>query len=88
MQLQMQIELVLSVGRRACSPGCSGRAGPPTRCFRREWCATGLALAHGQDTPFGCTAGIFASGAVIGGALLRRGPLYARTVRTCRTPGS
>jgi MFS family permease len=35
----------------------------------------GLALAHGYDTAFWWTAGIFACGAVIGGALLRRGPL-------------
>jgi hypothetical protein len=36
---------------------------------------TGLALAHGYDTAFWRTAGIFAAGAVIGGVLLRRGPL-------------
>jgi hypothetical protein len=36
---------------------------------------TGLALAHGYDTAFWWTAGIFAFGAVVGGALLRRGPL-------------
>jgi EmrB/QacA subfamily drug resistance transporter len=36
---------------------------------------TGLALAHGYGTAFWWTAGIFAGGAVIGGALLRRGPL-------------
>ena len=36
---------------------------------------TGLALAHGYDTAFWWTAGIFAAGAVMGGALLRRGPL-------------
>ena len=36
---------------------------------------TGLALAHGYDTAFWWTAGIFAAGAVIGGVLLRRGPL-------------
>jgi EmrB/QacA subfamily drug resistance transporter len=36
---------------------------------------TGLALAHGYDTAFWWTAGIFAAGAVIGGALLRPGPL-------------
>ncbi|HTW06872.1 MAG TPA: MFS transporter [Acidimicrobiales bacterium] len=36
---------------------------------------SGLALAHGYDTAFWWTAGIFAGGAVIGGALLRRGPL-------------
>ncbi len=35
----------------------------------------GLALAHGYDTAFWWTAGIFASGAVIAGALLRPGPL-------------
>src|SRR5580693_1984329 len=42
---------------------------------------TGLALAHGYDTAFWWTAGIFAAGAVIGGALLRSGPLGQR-----RTP--
>jgi EmrB/QacA subfamily drug resistance transporter len=36
---------------------------------------TGLALAHGYDTAFWWTAGIFAAGAVIGGLLLRNGPL-------------
>src|SRR5580700_11048944 len=36
---------------------------------------TALALAHGYDTAFWWTAGIFAGGAVVGGALLRRGPL-------------
>jgi EmrB/QacA subfamily drug resistance transporter len=35
----------------------------------------GLALAHGYDTTFRWTAGIFAAGALIGGGLLRRGPL-------------
>jgi hypothetical protein len=37
---------------------------------------TGLALAHGYDTAFWWIAGIFAVGAVIGGVLLRSGPLY------------
>lgn len=36
---------------------------------------TGLTLAHGYDTAFWWTAGIFADGAVIAGALLRPGPL-------------
>jgi hypothetical protein len=36
---------------------------------------TGLALAHGYDTAFWWTAGIFAAGAITGGVLLRRGPL-------------
>ena len=35
----------------------------------------GLALAHGYDTAFWWTAGIFAAGAVTAGALLRSGPL-------------
>jgi hypothetical protein len=39
---------------------------------------TGLALAHGGDTTFWWTAGIFAGGAVIAGALLRSGPLDQR----------
>src|SRR6266702_4443398 len=36
---------------------------------------TGLALAHGYDTAFWWTAGIFAAGAVVAGALFRPGPL-------------
>ncbi len=36
---------------------------------------TGLALAHGYDTAFWWTAGIFAAGALTAGALLRPGPL-------------
>jgi hypothetical protein len=36
---------------------------------------TGLALAHGYDTAFWWTAATFATGAIIAGALLRRGPL-------------
>ena len=36
---------------------------------------TGLALAHGYDTAFWWTAGIFAAGAVTAVALLRPGPL-------------
>jgi EmrB/QacA subfamily drug resistance transporter len=36
---------------------------------------TGQALAHGYDTAFWWTAGIFAAGAIIGGTLLRPGPL-------------
>jgi EmrB/QacA subfamily drug resistance transporter len=39
---------------------------------------TGLALARGYDTAFWWTAGIFAGGAVIGGILLRPGPLVPR----------
>jgi EmrB/QacA subfamily drug resistance transporter len=35
----------------------------------------GLALAHGYDTAFWWIAGILAGGAVVGGLLLRRGPL-------------
>jgi EmrB/QacA subfamily drug resistance transporter len=45
---------------------------------------TGLALAHGYDTAFSWTAGIFAGGAVVGGVLLRRGPL--RQVRSPSPP--
>jgi hypothetical protein len=36
----------------------------------------GLALAHGYDTAFWWTTGIFAAGALVGGILLRPGPLY------------
>ena len=38
----------------------------------------GLGLAHGYDTAFWWTAGILAGGAIIGGALFRRGPLYRK----------
>ncbi|HEX9526186.1 MAG TPA: MFS transporter [Streptosporangiaceae bacterium] len=38
----------------------------------------GSALTHGYDTAFWWTAGIFAAGAIIGGALFRRGPLYRK----------
>ncbi|HEY2079967.1 MAG TPA: MFS transporter [Streptosporangiaceae bacterium] len=43
--------------------------------FTGRQALTGLALAHGYDTAFWWTASIFATGAVIGGVLLRRGPL-------------
>jgi hypothetical protein len=36
---------------------------------------TGLALSHGYDIAFWWVAGIFAVGAVVGGTLLRSGPL-------------
>jgi EmrB/QacA subfamily drug resistance transporter len=39
---------------------------------------TGLALAHGYDTAFWWAAGILAGGAIVGGILLRRGPLVQR----------
>jgi hypothetical protein len=39
---------------------------------------TRLALAHGYDTAFSWTAGIFAGGAVIAGALLRPGRWISR----------
>jgi EmrB/QacA subfamily drug resistance transporter len=45
---------------------------------------TGLALAHGYDTAFWWTAGIFAFGAVIAGAMLRRGPLRSVTTPSTR----
>jgi hypothetical protein len=38
----------------------------------------GLALAHGYDTAFWWIAGIFAGGAIVGGVLFRRGPLYRK----------
>ena len=44
---------------------------------------TGLALAHGYDTAFWWTAGIFATGAIVSGTLLRPGPL--RSVSTPST---
>jgi MFS family permease len=43
---------------------------------------TGLALAHGYDTAFWWTAGIFACGAVTAGALLRPGPLRPASTPT------
>jgi hypothetical protein len=39
---------------------------------------TGLALAHGYDTAFWWTAGIFAAGSIVAGILFRRGPLLSR----------
>jgi predicted MFS family arabinose efflux permease len=36
----------------------------------------GLALTHGYDTAFWWIAGVFAGGAIVGGVLFRRGPLY------------
>ncbi|HTX25945.1 MAG TPA: MFS transporter [Streptosporangiaceae bacterium] len=39
---------------------------------------TRLALAHGYDTGFWWIVGIFAVGAVVGGGLLRRGPLQQK----------
>ena len=45
------------------------------RVIGREALA-GLALAHGYDTAFWWIAGIFAGGAIVGGLLFRRGPLY------------
>jgi hypothetical protein len=39
---------------------------------------TGLALAHGYDTAFWWIAGIFLFGAIVGGTLLRSGPLYRK----------
>jgi len=38
----------------------------------------GLALAHGYDTAFWWIAGICAGGAIVGGLLFRRGPLYRK----------
>jgi EmrB/QacA subfamily drug resistance transporter len=38
----------------------------------------GLALTHGYDTAFWWIAGIFAGGAIVGGLLFRRGPLYRK----------
>jgi EmrB/QacA subfamily drug resistance transporter len=43
---------------------------------------TGLALAHGYDTAFWWTAGFFAVGAVVGGLLLRPGPLVRQQRRS------
>ena len=40
---------------------------------------TGLALAHGYDTAFWWTVGIFASGSIVAGILFRRGPLASHT---------
>jgi hypothetical protein len=47
---------------------------------------TGLALAHGYDTAFWWTAGIFAAGALTGGTLLRPGPLIPQNT-TSPAPG-
>ena len=47
------------------------------RVIGREALA-GLALSHGYDTAFWWIAGIFAAGAIVGGLLFRRGPLYRK----------
>jgi MFS family permease len=49
---------------------------------------TRLALAHGYDTAFWWTAGIFAVGAVICGTLLRRGPLDAKETPVPQAAGA
>jgi EmrB/QacA subfamily drug resistance transporter len=48
---------------------------------------TGLALSHGYDTAFWWTAGIFAGGAVVGGILLRSGPLVRKDTPSLATGG-
>jgi len=48
---------------------------------------TGLALAHSYDIAFWWIAGIFAGGAVICGALLRRGPLNQKRPPFPQTTG-
>ena len=47
---------------------------------------TGPALAHGYDTAFWWTAGLFADGAVIGGTQLRRGRWPRRAPRPAHRP--
>ncbi len=47
----------------------------------------GLALAHGYDTAFWWIAGIFAVGAIVGGLLFRRGPLYRKDGRGQQAAG-
>ena len=47
----------------------------------------GLALAHGYDTAFWWVAGIFAVGAVVGGILLRSGPLVRKDTPSLATSG-
>jgi hypothetical protein len=64
--------------RRHALPRRAPRRGPA----HRPPALTGLALAHGDDTAFWWTAGIFAVGAVTGGSLLRSGPL----LRPASTP--
>ena len=60
--------------RRARWPAYLTAHLPSARLIGRQALA-GMALAHGYDTAFWWTAGIFACGAVIGGILLRPGPL-------------
>jgi len=49
---------------------------------------TAPALAHAYDTTFWWIAGILAGGAIIGGALLRRGPLGAENLRPASAAGA
>ena len=48
---------------------------------------TGLALAHGYDTAFWWIAGIFLFGSIVGGTLLRPGPLYRKDSRDPQAAG-
>ncbi len=75
MHLQMQIALVLS-GAVASYIALHVASGLGRAAL------TGLALAHGYDTAFWWIAGIFLSGAIIGGSLLRPGPLYRQDSQT------
>jgi EmrB/QacA subfamily drug resistance transporter len=49
---------------------------------------TGLALAHGYDTAFWWVAGIFVGGAIVGGLLFRRGPLYRKEAPAAQDTGT
>ena len=49
---------------------------------------TAPALAHAYDTTFWWIAGILAGGAIIGGGLLRRGPLGAENLRPASAAGA
>jgi EmrB/QacA subfamily drug resistance transporter len=49
---------------------------------------TGLALAHGYDTAFWWTAGIFAGGSILGAILFRRGPLTAQSQPSGQAAGA
>jgi hypothetical protein len=52
--------------------------------FLNRRVTAGLATAHGYDTTFWYVAGFFAAGAVLGGALYRRGPLVKTDVSAGR----
>jgi hypothetical protein len=76
--LSMVIAPAINTGTFGVAPQDTGVASATSGRLIGRQALTGQALVHGYDTAFWWTAGIFAVGAVIGGALLRRGPLVQK----------